>query len=168
LDGDIDWAGTEGAYEEPGEAAGAIDDLEFEVIAGGDVEVERLPVPGVVDAEAMWARGHGDGDRVSVHEFRDWLAVEFHDDLAELDVVGRVATDGDLGLGSWRRGGAHRLMSAHSLDSLWYLLQLQHAARSGWVLAPTTGHSQEWLCYLLLEEVLEGLASVIVARGRGS
>ncbi len=28
-------------------------------------------------------------------------------------------------------------------------------------------HSQEWLCYLLLEEVLEGLAGVVVARRRG-
>jgi len=37
LDGDVHGAGAEGADEEPGEAAGAIDGEELEVVAGGEV-----------------------------------------------------------------------------------------------------------------------------------
>jgi hypothetical protein len=39
LDGDVHGAGAEGADEEPGEAAGATDGEELELITGCDVEV---------------------------------------------------------------------------------------------------------------------------------
>ena len=88
-DRDVHGAGAEGADEEPGETAGAIDGQELEVIAGGDVQVERLPVPGIVDAEAMPARSDGNRDRVAVREFiSDTLAVEIYYDLTKLDIVG--------------------------------------------------------------------------------
>jgi hypothetical protein len=98
LDGDVYGAGAEGADKEPGEAAGAIDGEEFELVAGGDVQIERLPIPSIVDAQAMAAGGDGNRDGVAVHEFGDWFAVELHDDLAKLDVIRRGATDGDLRL----------------------------------------------------------------------
>jgi hypothetical protein len=53
LDGDVYGTGAEGADEEPGEAAGAIDGEEFEVVAGGNVQIERLPIPRVIDAQLM-------------------------------------------------------------------------------------------------------------------
>jgi len=114
LDGDVHRAGAEGADQEPGEAAGTIDGEEFEVVAGGDVEVERLPIPGVVNAQAMAARSDGNRDGVAVHEFSDGFAVELHDDLAELDIIRRGTTDGDLRLGSLWRGRGHRRSKAHS------------------------------------------------------
>jgi hypothetical protein len=92
--------GSEGTDEEPGEAAGAIDGEEFEVIAGGDVQFERLPIPSIVDAQAMPAGSDWNRDGVALHEFGDGLAIELHDDLAELDIVRRAAADGDLRLRS--------------------------------------------------------------------
>jgi hypothetical protein len=137
LDGDVYGTGAEGADEEPGEAAGAIDGEEFEVVAGGNVQIERLPIPRVIDAQLMPAGSDWERDRVAVQELSDGLAVKLHDDLAELDIVRRGATDGDLGLGRLGRGGRHERSKAPS---------------------------QNWLCHLLLEEVLEGLAGVVVAR----
>ena len=107
LDGDVHGTGAEGADEEPSEAAGAADGEKFEVIGGSDVEVERLPIPSVVDAEAMPTRSGGNRDGVAVHEFSDAFTVELHDDLAQLDIVRRVATDGNLWLSSLGRGGRH-------------------------------------------------------------
>ena len=107
MDGDVYGAGTEGADEEPGKAAGAVDGEEFEVVAGGDVQIECLPIPGIVDAKAMAAGGDGNRDGVAVHEFSDGFAVELHDDLAKLDIIRRRATDGDLCLWSLGRGGRH-------------------------------------------------------------
>jgi hypothetical protein len=82
------------------------------VIAGGNVHIERLPIPGIVDAEAMPARSDWNGDSLAIHEFvNDPLAVELHYDLAKLDVVRRGTPDGDLRFGSLRRNrrhGAHR------------------------------------------------------------
>jgi hypothetical protein len=143
LDGDVQWAGAEGADQEPGEAAGAIDGQELEVIPGGDVQVERLPIPGIVDAEAMPARSDGNRDRIAIHEFiSDTLAVELHYDLAKLDIVRRCAADGDLRVRSLRRNRRHgRSQPRSDLE-----------------------RGQEWLCYLLLEEVLEGLTGVVVTR----
>ena len=122
LDGDVYGAGAEGADEEPGEAAGAIDGEEFEVVAGGDIQIEGLPIPGIVDAQAMAAGSDGNRDGVAVHEFGDWFAVELHDDLAKLDIIRRGATDGDLRLWSLgrgrRRGGArHRARNGCGLTS---------------------------------------------------
>jgi len=124
MEGDVHGSGAEGAYEEPREAAGATDGKEF-------------PIPGIVDAQAMAARSDGNRDGAAVHEFRDGFSVELHDDLAELDIVRRGATDGYLCLWSMGRGGRHGRSEAHS---------------------------QKWLCHLLLEKVLEGLAGVVVAR----
>jgi hypothetical protein len=109
LDGDIHGAGAEGADQEPGEAAGATDGLELEMIAGGEVQIERLPVPGIVDAQLMVARSDWNRDGAAVHEFRYTLAVELDDDLAELDIFGRGPADGNLRLRDlWRRGGHGR------------------------------------------------------------
>jgi hypothetical protein len=114
LDGDVHGAGTEGTDEEPGKAASAIDGQELEMVAGCDFEIERFPVPGVVDAQAMVAGSDGNRDGVAVHEFiDDALAVELYDDLAELDIVRRGATNGDLRGGislrfrTWRSDGGH-------------------------------------------------------------
>jgi len=104
LDGDVDGAGAEGADEEPGEAARAIGGEEFQVVAGGNVQIEGLPIPGIVDAQLMPAGSDWERDRVAVHEFGDGFAVELYDDLAELDIVRRGATDGDLRLRSCWRG----------------------------------------------------------------
>ncbi len=117
LDGDVHGAGAEGADEEPSEAAGAIDGEEFEVIAVGNAQIERLPIPGVVNAEAMAARGDGNCDGATVHEFSDGFAIELHDDLAELDIVRRGATDGDLRPGRLWRGGGHGRSKAYSQNS---------------------------------------------------
>jgi hypothetical protein len=100
LNGNVHGTDSEGTDEEPGEAAGAIDGEEFEVIAGGDVQFERLPIPSIVDAQAMPAGSDWNRDGVALHEFGDGLAIELHDDLAELDIVRRAAADGDLRLRS--------------------------------------------------------------------
>ena len=52
------------------------------MVAGCDVEFEGLPIPSIVDAEAMPTRSDGNRDGVAVHEFSDGFAVELHDDLA--------------------------------------------------------------------------------------
>ena len=141
LDGDVHGPRAECADEEPGEAAGAIDGEKFEVVAGGNVQIERLPIPRIVDAQAMPARSHRNRHGIAVHEFGDRFAVELHDNLAELNVVRRGAADGDLRLGSLWRGGGH---------------------------GRTKAQSEDWLC-LLLEKILEGLAGVVVPRrGRRS
>src|SRR6266404_2341665 len=145
LDRDVHGAGAEGADEEPGETAGAIDGQELEVIAGGNVQVERLPIPGIVDAEAMPARSDGNRDRVAVHEYiSGTLAVELYYDLTKLDIVGRSAADGDLRLRSPRRNRRHgRNQPRSDLE-----------------------RGQERLRYLLLEEILKSLTRVVVARRR--
>ena len=107
LDGDVHGPGAEGADEEPSEAAGTTHGEELEVGAGGNVQIEGLPIPGIVDAQAMAAGSHGNRDGVAVHEFSDGFAVELHDDLAKLDIIRRRATDGDLRLWSLGRGGRH-------------------------------------------------------------
>ena len=104
MDGDVDGAGAEGADEEPGEAARAIDGEEFEVVAGGNLQVEGFPIPRIVHAQLMPAGSDWERDRVAVHEFGDGFAIELYDDLAELDIVGRGATDGDLCLRRLGRG----------------------------------------------------------------
>ena len=104
LDGDVDGTGAEGADEEPGEAARAIDGEEFQVVASGYVQIEGLPIPRIVHAQLMPAGSDWERDSVAVHEFGDGFTVELHDDLAELDVVGRVTADGDMSLRSCWRG----------------------------------------------------------------
>jgi hypothetical protein len=101
LDGDVHGAGAEGAHEEPGKAAGATDGEELEVVAGGNVQIEGLPIPGIVDAQLMPAGSNWNRYGVTVHEFRDAQAIEFHDNLAELDIFGRGTTDGDLRPWGW-------------------------------------------------------------------
>jgi hypothetical protein len=104
LDGDIHGAGAKGTYEEPGEAADAVGGEEFEVIARGNVQIERLPIPGIVDAEAVAAWSNGNRDAAAVHESSDAFAIELHDYLAELGIFGRGSTDSDLRLRDlWRR-----------------------------------------------------------------
>jgi hypothetical protein len=69
---------------------------------------EGLPVPGIVDAKSMTAGSDGEGYGVAVHEFiDDAFAVELHNNLALLDILGRVAADGDLRPRGMRRGGGH-------------------------------------------------------------
>src|SRR5947199_9256233 len=83
LDAEVHPAGAKRAYEEPREAASAGDNKEFEVIARGDVQVQGLPVPGVIDPEPMAARCNRDSDSVAIHEFIDnAFAVELHHNLA--------------------------------------------------------------------------------------
>ena len=74
------------------------------MVAGGNVQIEGLPIPRIVHAQLMPAGSDRERDRVAVHKFADGFGVELHDDLAELDVVGRGATDGDLCLGRLVRG----------------------------------------------------------------
>ena len=145
LDGDVHGAGAEGTDEEPGEAAGAIDGEELEVVAGGDVEIKRFPIPGIVDAQAMPTGSDGNRDGVAVHEFiDDALTVELHHNLAKLDIIRRGATDSDL------RGG----ISLHF-----------RTARSDGGHDSTKTHTQDGCATILfLEEVLKGLARIVVAR----
>jgi hypothetical protein len=77
------------------------------VIGGGNVQIERLPIPSIVDAQAMAARSYGNRDGAAIHEFSDRFTVELHDDLAELDIVRRGAADGDLRLSSLCRDRTH-------------------------------------------------------------
>jgi hypothetical protein len=77
------------------------------VIAGGDIQVERLPIPSVVYAQLMPAGSYRNRDGAAVHELGDSLTVELHDDLAELDILRRVSTNGNLRLSRYRRGRGH-------------------------------------------------------------
>jgi hypothetical protein len=101
VDGDVNGTCTEGADQEPGEAADATDGLELELIAGGEIEIECLPIPAIVDAQLMPAGSDWKRYGVTVHEFSDALTIKLHNNLAELDIFRRGATDGDLRPGGW-------------------------------------------------------------------
>jgi hypothetical protein len=123
LNGDVHRAGAEGADEEPGESAGAIDGEELEVVARGDVEIDGSPIPSIVDAQAMPAGSDRNGDGLAIHEVIDHaLAVELHYYLPELDIVRRGATDGDLRGGislrfrTARSDGRHDSTKTHTQD----------------------------------------------------
>src|SRR5215472_14676810 len=94
FDGDIERPSAERTNQKPSEAAGPTPGNELTLLSRREVQVNGLPVPGVVHAQSVMARSYRYGDAVPVKELRYTLAVDLHNDLTLLDVFGRGATDG--------------------------------------------------------------------------
>ena len=54
------------------------------VISGRNLQLNRLPIPGIVHAQAVMPRRHRHRDRVPVKQFPDALSIQLHYDLTLL------------------------------------------------------------------------------------
>src|SRR5262249_11959497 len=88
LDGDGHRPRAEQRDEPHHAGRGAVDDGDVDVVASLGVELVRLPDERVVGAEEMSSRGDGAGGALAVHQRRDLLAVERHDHLTLLRILG--------------------------------------------------------------------------------
>ena len=105
FDGDVDGAGAESDEEKPGKLASGAFGEEGEMLAGGYIQMKIFVVPGVVDAQGVAAGRNRNGDGIAEQEFGFALAVQGNDNLAGLNVLRRIARDGNF-CGSSGSGGS--------------------------------------------------------------
>jgi hypothetical protein len=88
LDSDVHRTGAQDGDQEPRKPSGTIDQLELGVFLRLQIELDRLPYPGVIDAKPVRSRLDLTRRRLAVQQSRNLLIVQLHNQLALL-YVGR-------------------------------------------------------------------------------
>src|SRR5437660_10835886 len=95
FNGEVHRTRAERGDHPPSEAAGTIDHVVRYVLSFSDSEFDRFLDPGIVKPKLVLAGFDYTRGGLAVHQNREGFAVQFEDDLALLNVGGRLAADGN-------------------------------------------------------------------------